>query len=185
MTSCPCFLAEDPTNRGRYMSSIISSDIREMAKKLRKEAKVTVRRADKPAAFVLIVMKVYHRKLDLILADTSKFEKLLYNLIEETKRETNKTIETINATAMAIHHQTIIREFSPGYLYSNVNTHKNDNPLRPIISRCPTATYYLAKSLKNLLTHYVPDKFIIALSAEFLSKRKRSTSNGTITFLDV
>ncbi|XP_068208364.1 uncharacterized protein [Palaemon carinicauda] len=119
--------------------------MREAARELRKEAHVTVRRADKTAAFVLIDTEEYHSKLDLILGDLSKFEKL----IEEIKRGANKTIEKINAATNAVHFQTITGDFSPGYLYCNVKTHKNGNPLRPIISQCPTLPYDLMFASKD------------------------------------
>ncbi|XP_068213386.1 uncharacterized protein [Palaemon carinicauda] len=159
--------------------------MREAARELRKEAHVTVRRADKTAAFVLIDTEEYHSKLDLMLGDSSKFEKLSYNPIEEIKREANKTIEKINAATNAVHFQTITGDFSPGYLYGNVKTHKNDNPLRPIISQCPTPTYHLAKSLNSLLTPYVPNVYSVASSTEVLDKLKGSSTSGTIASLDV
>ncbi|XP_068212593.1 uncharacterized protein [Palaemon carinicauda] len=151
---------------------------------VRKEVNVIVKRADKTAVFVLIDTEVYHRKLDLIPGDSSKFEKLSYNPIKENKREANKTIETINAVTNAIHFQTITGDFSPGYLYGNVKTHKNGNPLRPIISQCPMPTYHLAKRLNSLLTPYVSDKDSVASSAKFLSKVKGSPSSGTMASLE-
>ncbi|XP_068233571.1 uncharacterized protein [Palaemon carinicauda] len=108
----------------------------------------------------------YHSKLDLILGDSSKFEKLSYNPIEEIKREANKTIEKINAAKNAVHFQIIIGDFSPGY----VKTHKNGNPLRPSISQCPTLTYHL---------------YSVAVSTEFLGKLKGSHTSYTIASLDV
>ncbi|XP_068231961.1 uncharacterized protein [Palaemon carinicauda] len=123
---------------------------------------------DKTAAFVLIDKEEYHRKLDLILGASSKFEKLSYNPIEEIKREANKTIEKINAATNAIHFQTITGDFRPGYLYGNMKTHKNGNPLRPIISQCLALTYHLAERLNSLLTPYVPNVYSVASSTEFL-----------------
>ncbi|XP_068224118.1 uncharacterized protein [Palaemon carinicauda] len=80
---------------------------------------------------------------------------------------------------------TITEDFSPGYLYGNVKTHKKGNPLRPIISQCPTPTYHLAKRLNNLLTPYVPNVYSVTSSTEFLGKLKRSPTSGTIASLDV
>ncbi|XP_068212578.1 uncharacterized protein [Palaemon carinicauda] len=152
---------------GQYTSGIVSSDMREAAKELRKEVNVIVRRADKTAAFVLIDTEVYQRKLDLILGISSKFEKLSYNPIEENKREANKTTETINAVPNSVYFLTIIGDLRPSYLYGNVRTHKNGNPLRPIISQCPMPTYHLDKRLNSILTPYVLDKYSVASSAKF------------------
>ncbi|XP_068243702.1 uncharacterized protein [Palaemon carinicauda] len=144
--------------------------MREAAKELRKEAHMTVRRANETAAFVLINTENYHRKLDRLLGDSSKFEKLSYNPIEEIKRKANKTNETINLATNAIHFQIITGDFSTSYLYGN-----------PV----PMPPYHLAKRLNSLLTPYVPDEYGVASSAEFLSKLKGSPSSGTIATLDV
>ncbi|XP_068213875.1 uncharacterized protein [Palaemon carinicauda] len=159
--------------------------MRKAARELRNEAHVTVRRADKTAAFVLIDTEEYHDKFDLILGDSPKFEKPSYNPIEEIKREANKTIEKNNAATNAVHFQTITGDFSPSYLYGNVKTHKNGNPLRPIISHCRTPTYHLAKRFICLLTPYVPNVYSVDSSTEFLGKIKGSLTSGTIASLDV
>ncbi|XP_068227687.1 uncharacterized protein [Palaemon carinicauda] len=159
--------------------------MREAARELRKEAHVTVRRADKTAAFVLIGTEEYHSKLDQILGDSSKFEKLSYNPTEEIKRETNKTIGKINTATNAVHFQNITEDLSPGYLYGNGKTRKNGNPLRPIISQCPTPKYHLTKRLNSLLTPYVLNEYSVASSTEFLGKLKGSPTSGTIASLDV
>ncbi|XP_068224827.1 uncharacterized protein [Palaemon carinicauda] len=181
----PLLLAETLTDRGRYNSGIVSSDMREAARELRKEAHVTVRRVDKTAAFFSIDTEEYHSKLDLILGDSSKFEKLSYNPIEEIKREANKAIETINAAINSVHFQTITGDSSHGYLHGNVKTHENGNPLQPIIGQCPTPTNHLAKRLSSLLTPYVLNEYSVASSIDFLSKLKGSPNSGTIASLDV
>ncbi|XP_068242386.1 uncharacterized protein [Palaemon carinicauda] len=75
--------------------------------------------------------------------------------------------------------------FGPGYLYGNVKTHKQGNPLRPIISQCPTLTYQLGKRLNAILTPYVPDCYCGASSAEFLERIKEVCEEGVIASLDV
>ncbi|XP_068203705.1 uncharacterized protein [Palaemon carinicauda] len=111
--------------------------------------------------------------------------KLSYNPIKEITREGNKTIEKNNAATNAVHFQTMTGDFSPGYLYGNVKSHKNGNPLRPINSQCPTPIYSQAKRLDNLLTPYIPNVYSVASSAEFLSKLKGSPTSGNIASLDV
>ncbi|XP_066940977.1 uncharacterized protein [Macrobrachium rosenbergii] len=62
----PLLLAEALTDRGNYKSNIIDRRLREAAKQLREREDITVRRADKTAAFVLINTEDYHRKSDWI-----------------------------------------------------------------------------------------------------------------------
>ncbi|XP_068229597.1 uncharacterized protein [Palaemon carinicauda] len=139
----------------------------------------------KTAAFVLINTEEYHEKLDHILTDTSKLERLSRNPTENIKREANSIIQTINAATNAVHLPPISGDFGLGYLYGNVKTHKQGNPLRPIISQCPAPTYQLAKRLNTLLTPYIPNKYCVTSSAEFMGKLRNYTSDGVIASMDV
>ena len=66
-----------------------------------------------------------------------------------------------------------------------MKTHKNGNPLCPIISQIPTPTYHLAKQLNNILTPYIPDEYRVKSSSEFLRIIQGSPATGTIASLDV
>ncbi|XP_068235512.1 uncharacterized protein [Palaemon carinicauda] len=161
-------LAEALMDRGRYNTGIVSSDMKEAAKELRKKAHMTVGRAKKTAAFFLVNTEEYHSNIYLILGDSSKFDKLSYNPIEEIKREANKTIETINAATNAIHFWAITGDFWPGYLYVNY----------------PAPTYHLAKRLNSVLTPYILNEYRVTSFAKFLSKLKEYPNNGTIASPD-
>ncbi|XP_068204686.1 uncharacterized protein [Palaemon carinicauda] len=76
-------------------------------------------------------------------------------------------------------------DFGPAYLDGNVKTHKQGNPLQPIISQCPTPTYQLAKRLNAILTPYVPDRYCVASSAEFLERIEDVREVGVIASMDV
>ncbi|XP_068226495.1 uncharacterized protein [Palaemon carinicauda] len=159
--------------------------MRAAAEELKQVAGVTVRRADKTAAFVLINTEEYYEKLDAILADLTKFECLMSNPVEDIKWEANRTIEAINAATNAVHLPMISGDFGPGYLYGNVKTLEQGNPLRPIISQCPTPTYQLAKRLNAILTPYVPDRYCVGSYAEFLERIKDVRGEGVIASMDV
>ena len=146
---------------------------------------ITVRRADKTPALVLINTAEYHQKLDTILADETKFKKITRNPVDEIKREANRTIERVNALATNIKLSTIKGDYEPGYIYGNVKTHKPGNPLRPIISQVPAPTYRLAKHLNALLTPYIPTRYRVQSSTDFLRIVRSATPEGTIASLDV
>ncbi|XP_068227972.1 uncharacterized protein [Palaemon carinicauda] len=76
-------------------------------------------------------------------------------------------------------------DYGPGYLYGNVKTHKQGNPLRPIISQCPTPKYQLAKKLNTILTPYVPNRHCVSSSAEYLERIKDVRGEGVIASMDV
>ncbi|XP_064116554.1 uncharacterized protein LOC135222395 [Macrobrachium nipponense] len=181
----PLLLAEALTERGPHTSGIFTREMKEAAKELKVKEDITVRRADKTAAFVLIKTKEYHKKLDAILSDSSKFERLTRNPTEDIKRDANHVISTINAATNAVHLSPIQGDFSLGYLYRNIKTHKEGNPLRPIISQTPAPTCALAKRLNQILTPYVPRRYSLSSSVEFLEEICDSPGTGFIASLNV
>ena len=84
-----------------------------------------------------------------------------------------------------VHFSTISGEYTPGYAYGTVKTHKTDNPLRPIISQVCTSTYKLAKRLNQLLKRYVPSKYSISSTDEFLDLLRIKKPQGEIASIDV
>ncbi|XP_068227690.1 uncharacterized protein [Palaemon carinicauda] len=93
--------------------------------------------------------------------------------------------EAINAATNAVHLPMISGDFGPGYLYGNVKTNKQGNPLRLIISQCPMPTYQLARRLNAILRPYVPDRYCVASSAEFLERIKDVCGEAVIASMDV
>ena len=182
----PLLLAEALTERHpNQHSNIINKDLRDAAKKIKNAQGITIRRADKTPALVLIYTDEYHQKLDAILADNTKFKRIRKNPTEEIKKEANQVIDRINALSSSTKIPRIKGDFEPGYIYGNIKTHKNGNPLRPIISQIPTPTYRLAKHLNTLLSPYIPSKYRVQSSSDFLQVVRSATSEGTIASLDV
>ena len=181
----PLLLAEALTDRSNHRSDIMNPRLREASKRLKQAEGITIRRADKTAALVLIPTDEYHHKLDEILSDDSKFQRITRNPIEDIKREANRIIERVNAASNSTHLPLIKGDYDPGYLYGNVKTHKNNNPLRPIISQIPTPTYALAKALNRVLTPFIPQKYSIKSPVEFLEIIKSAPTNKIIASLDV
>ena len=181
----PLLLAEALRDDASYRSSILTPRLRAAAKSLRQREGVVVHRTDKTAAFVLINEDEYLGKLDFILQDQQKFQRLNRNPIDDIKREANNIIEGINAVRGATHLSKICGDFDVGYLYGNVKTHKNGNPLRPIISQCPTLTYQLAKNFNRLLTPYIPDLYRLKSSTDFLRSLANAHAQVVLASLDV
>ena len=72
-------------------------------------------------------------------------------------------------------------------MYGNPKIHKNitNPPLRPIISQIGTPTYEVAKNLNLLLKSYLPEKYSINSTDEFISLIKTTTRPGILASLDV
>ena len=66
------------------------------------------------------------------------------------KEKVNALITANNAEMDTMQLPKIIGDYSPGYIYGGVKTHKPNSPLTPIISQIPTPEYQLSKKLNNL-----------------------------------
>ena len=177
-------LREARVQRGSHSSRILKRRHREAAKQLRKDSTITIRRADKAACFVLIPSEDYLGKIETLLADESKFQRITRNPTEALKTKVNKVIDAVNAHSGGVKLQKLTGDYAPGYCYGNVKTHKTNNPLRPIISQIPTPTYHLAKSLNALLTPFIPKDYSIDSAADFMSILKGVNAEGDLASLD-
>ena len=126
-------LAEGTKQRGSHKSHIVTPRLREAARELRDNPDLIIRRADKSSVFVLLNRADYFSKVQTILDDSSKFERLSRNPIEKVKKDLNKLISAANDENGGVKFPHVIGEYSPGYFYGNIKTHKPGNPIRPII----------------------------------------------------
>lgn len=168
----------------KYVSSI-RPELRAAAKGLKQNDDLIIRKADKSAMYVLMDKANYFDKLNDILTDASKFKKIKKDPTSELKQEANRLISTLNAAQGDIHMSPILGDFSPGYIYGNVKTHKPNYPLRPIISQVLTPTYNLAKSLNKIIGPYIPNQYSLKCTNDFIDLLHTSKSNGIIASLDV
>ncbi|XP_050704115.1 uncharacterized protein LOC126989586 [Eriocheir sinensis] len=178
-------IAEAGKTRGHYNSKIIESRHRDAAKQLKADHNITIRKADKAATYVIMETSEYLQKIDDILNETTKFKRITRDPTEDLKRKVNKLIVKNNIASRSIKLEKLSGEFSMGYCYGNVKTHKPGNKLRPIISQIPTPTYNLAKQLCTLLTPYVLSTHNLQASSDFLDILKTSNTRGRVASLDV
>ncbi|XP_076029861.1 uncharacterized protein LOC143018389 [Oratosquilla oratoria] len=181
----PQLLAETTRRRSYKKSSILSPELQQAARELRNNPDLIIRRADKSSIYVLLNKDDYFSKLDHILSDTSKFKKISSDPTRKLKVKVNNLITTNNAALDHLHIPPIVGEFSPGYIYGNVKTHKPNCPLRPIISQIPTPTYRLSKLLNDIIIPYIPKKFSLKSTDEFLDIIRSKQTQGIMASLDV
>ena len=79
----------------------------------------------------------------------------------------------------------MIGDYSPGYIYGNVKTHKEGNKVRPIISQFKTPTYEISKQVDSVIKKYIPQGKILKSSSEFVSILSSQTPKGNVYSLDV
>lgn len=66
-----------------------------------------------------------------------------------------------------------------------MKTHKQGNPLHPIISQIPAPTYQLSKRLNTILTPYVPGDHSLKSSAKFPEALRVTSPGGITTLMDM
>ena len=84
----------------------------------------------------------------------------IHNIIPLLKKENVPLIPTNNAEHHSSKLPKIIGDYKPSYLYETVKIHKPDHPQRLIISQI-AIPYELPKTLKHLITPYLPSKYNI------------------------
>ena len=91
--------------------------------------------------YVIMDRAEYLSKVNDILSDLSKFKKISKDPTEALKKKVNQLIIAANAAVGQEHFAKLVGEYKPGYMYGTVKSHKQNNPLRPIISQILTPTY--------------------------------------------
>ena len=77
----------------------------------------------------------YQTKIKDLLSDGSKFRKITKNPCEGIQKKVNNLIDqAMIQTGKSIPLKKVIGDYSLGYIYGNVKTHKEGEELRPIIS---------------------------------------------------
>ena len=176
---------ESTKHRYKKHNSLLTPNLKTAANNLKHNDKIVIRKADKSSMYVILNKEEYLSKVDSILADSSKFQLIKRNPTEQLKQNANRLVETLNAVQDDLKIPKIIGDFKPGYLYGNVKTHKEGNPLRPIISQIPTPTYNLAKRLNQIISPYIPNQFCLKSSADFIDLLQTNKQEGIIASLDV
>ena len=127
-------------------------------------------------------------KINVILSDNTKFVQINKDPTLQLKKKLRALIDTVHATSNAPRFPSLIGQYQPGYIYGNAKIHKNKEnpPLRPIISQLGTPTYEVAKKLNEIISPYLPSKYLIKSTAEFIDLLQNYDSpQGYLTSLDV
>ena len=178
-------LAESAKVRGKFTSDIVKKEHVKAAKDLKAMHDITIRKADKASAYVLIDTSEYLTKINTILSDESKFVKIKKDPTDDLKKKLNGLIHKANKSNSQIKFKYLEGEYSMGYCYGTVKTHKPGNKLRPIISQIPAPTYGVAKKLCDILTPYIPAAYSLTSGTDFLDILKANKVEGNIVSLDV
>ena len=133
----------------RRFNSILTKEMREAAKQLKENKNIIIRKADKSNTYVILNKDIYENKLNKIVNDDTKFEKITRDPTSTLKTKLNGLIESINAVQSDIKLSKLVGNYTPAYIYGNPKIHKNktDPNLRPIISQIPSPIYKTAHEM--------------------------------------
>ena len=168
-----------------YHKSKLTSTLRKAARELYENQDIIIKKADKSSSYVILNRNEYIDKLNTLINNPNKFKLLNKNPTESLKTKANKLITAVNSAQNDIKLKKIIGEYKPGYLYGTVKTHKEGYPLRPIISQVTTPTYHLAKTLNQIISKYIPSKYSLRSSNDFVDLLHCNKYSGHIASLDV
>lgn len=118
---------------------------------LRKNENILITRADKGNKLVVMDKEIYINKINMLLADTSTYEPITNNPLKSAQREFNERLKLILIEFPELFKN--VKSFLPkmAYFYGLPKVHKENYPLRPIISNIEYITYKLSKWLSKEL----------------------------------
>ena len=136
-------------------------------KSLKDDESIIITRPDKGRGSVVLDKLDYNQKVDTILQDASKFQKILADPFTLITRAEDKLTRCLRSL---LNSKTISKDTfqnlspsgsSPGILYGLPKVHKVGAPIRPILSAIGTFNYNLAKFLVPILDPITKNDFTV------------------------
>ena len=178
----------------KVFSPIFNRNEINILKNLSQDKSIVICRPDKGRGVVILNKSDYINKMNNILSDTAKFklinsdDRVLHTLIQEdrTNRILNK-LKKEGALTDSQYNNLSISGSSPGIMYGLPKVHKENPPLRPILSANNTTTYKIAKFIVPLLQPFTTNDYTIKNSFEFskIITSIRNSSSYTMCSYDV
>ena len=158
----------------KVFSPFISKSDINILKSLSRDDSITICRPDKGRGVVILDKSNYISKMEEILSDYTKFKEIKHNnnlkLTLQQEDKVNRLVRTLtkdNLFSEATASQLKISGSSPGIMYGLPKIHKNNIPLRPILSANNTSMYNIAKFLVPILSHLTTNEYTVKNSFEF------------------
>lgn len=152
-----------------------TTEERQAIRALKTDRNITVLAADKENATVVLDTSDYVEKAHALL-NNAPFKRIAGNPTNRNERRVNDVLNRLAEKSKI--DKTLqkalrvpINGTRPPLFYGSVKTHKDNFPLRPIVSAIGSATYNLSKYVSDLLTPYVRQApSYIANTTEFLKE---------------
>ena len=148
----------------------------ELLKQLSKKENIIITRPDKGKGTVILDKGDYVEKINLILSDATKFERLgtpSANIIFRTEDKINRFLRSLKEEGIineGTYQQLFVSGAFYGILYGLPKIHKPNIPMRPILSSYSTPNYKLVKLMEPLLEPFTRSNYTVKNSQEFKEK---------------
>ena len=169
---------------------ILSDDEEKAMISLSKDKSIVISRPDKGNGVVLMDKSSYISKVNLILTDATKFEKveknkdnpikIVFSLEDKIRRFLQKTFKLVDSNGKRGPTYEFLYPSGTnlGILYGLPKVHKANWPIRPILSAVNTPNYLLAKYLVPNLTPLTKNDFTVHSSFEFAKEIVEINARG-------
>lgn len=193
-------LAERETIRARVASTLQSSKktTSNLSKcellalsKLKNDDSIVITPADKGRVTVVMNRSEYHQKMSSLVNDEQTYKKLDRDPSQKLQRKLNNKLFTLhkaNIFKRPLYSKLRCSVAQAPKLYGLPKIHKENIPMRPIVSFCSSPTYELSKYLANILKPLTDhSRHRVINTEEFVNRIKNETmeENHELVSFDV
>ena len=170
---------------------------------LSKNKDIVIQKSDKGNSVVIVDKDTYIKRMENLLSDQRKFEKVtlkndafLNFVVNQEKRIDTIFKNLVNSNSMSKEMRKFVKPVRtrPGVMYGNCKVHKQQvdgypptphPPFRPILSALQTPTYNLAKFLVPILNPLTKNEYTVKDSFQFAEEICEQDPTLTMSSLDV
>ena len=167
----------------RACSERANQSLHRTLQSLARNADIKLCKFDKGNGFAILEAEDYFLKLDRIIEDGSNFidVKLQRDAIHPIIQKENSIAYYVKRYLRKVDgYTTLIPSGSkPGKLYGLAKVHKDNTPLRPVVSMVGTPENKLAKYLDNLIKPLIPDTYLLKSTDDFIERLKQFPCNNS------
>ena len=165
---------------------------------LSKNKDIVIQKADKGNSVVIVDKDTYIKRMENLLSDQRKFEKVtlkndafLNFVVNQKKRIDTIFKNLVDSNSMSKEMRKFVKPVGtrPGIMYGNCKVHKQQVdsclPFRPMLSALQTPTYNLDKFLVPILNPLTKNEYIVRDSFQFAEEICEQDPTLTMGSLDV
>ena len=154
----------------------LDKDEMDALKVLSNDHSIVITKPDKGQGVVLLNKSDYVSKMLAILNDNSKFRKVtgdIFSVILKYEDKLNRCLRKLKDLCIIddnVFSWLYASGSKPGVMYGLPKVHKNDNPLRPILSAIGTFNYNLSKFFVPILASFTTNQFTVPSFFDFVKE---------------